>query len=250
MHRLDLEHEKAGLPGHVEEDLSHLHQKIERLEHLLGDNNRLVIRLHDTLDQQKKLLKGGEKANQSLVEAPPGCQLTKGVNNGTDGVQMLDLYNILPFDNPDGGAWKQGFEILYEGNEWDKHPLELILAGLKTFDKYFLDQTTRLVDKIIVVRRKMIWAEISFFSKWWNDIDEQKRDLVKRRGSWCEAAYRLGRGSVRSLPSMTYLLKGAGLQNMVIQRVHYAVRSTLEIAVTEVLSLFLSSRLGSFWDSV
>lgn len=70
------------------QDLSHLHQKIERLEHLLGDNNRLVIRLHDTLDQQKKLLKGGEKANQSLVEAPPGCQLIKGVNNGTDGVQV------------------------------------------------------------------------------------------------------------------------------------------------------------------
>lgn len=117
MHRLEPEHKKAGLPGHVEEvrclftwkckqcslkiihpitchnvvflqDLSHLHQKIERLEHLLGDNNRLVIRLHDTLDQQKKLLKGGGKANQSFVEAPPSCQLTKEVNNGTDGVQV------------------------------------------------------------------------------------------------------------------------------------------------------------------
>lgn len=42
--------------------------------------------------------------------------------------QMLDVYNILPFDNPDGGAWKQGFEIRYEGNEWDKLPLELFLV--------------------------------------------------------------------------------------------------------------------------
>lgn len=42
--------------------------------------------------------------------------------------QMLDVYNILPFDNPDGGAWKQGFEIRYEGNEWDKQPLELFLV--------------------------------------------------------------------------------------------------------------------------
>lgn len=119
MHRVELAHKKAGVPGHVEEvrrlrlftwerqqrsvktkhpitrhnvvflqDLSHLHQKIEKLEHLLGDNNRLVIRLHDTLDQQKKLLKGGEKANQSFVEAPPLCQLTKELNNGSDGVQV------------------------------------------------------------------------------------------------------------------------------------------------------------------
>lgn len=119
MHRQELEHKQAGLPGHVEEvrrlqlftwkcqqcslktkhpitchnvvfpqDLSHLHQKIEKLEHLLGDNNRLVIRLHDTLDQQKILLRGGEKANQSVVEAPPICQLTKEVNNGSDGVQV------------------------------------------------------------------------------------------------------------------------------------------------------------------
>lgn len=42
--------------------------------------------------------------------------------------QLLDVYDILPFDNPDGGAWKQGFEIRYSGNEWDKQPLELFLV--------------------------------------------------------------------------------------------------------------------------
>lgn len=97
---------------------------------------------------------------------------------------MFDVYNILPFDNPDGGAWKQGFEIRYEGNEWDKQPLELFLVPhshndpgktycgvvcniqrdsvlfkvcvcvcvsgwLKTFDKYYLDQTRHILDNMV-----------------------------------------------------------------------------------------------------
>lgn len=70
------------------QDLSHLHHKIERLEHLLGDNNRLVARLHDTLDQHKEILQRKQKANVSLGEAPPGCLLAKEVKNGTDGVQV------------------------------------------------------------------------------------------------------------------------------------------------------------------
>lgn len=70
------------------QDLSHLHQKIEKLEHLLGDNNRLVAKLHDTLDKHKELLKRGGKANLTLGEAPPGCQLAKEVKDGTDGLQV------------------------------------------------------------------------------------------------------------------------------------------------------------------
>lgn len=41
---------------------------------------------------------------------------------------MLDVYDLLPFDNPDGGAWKQGFDIQYRGNEWDQEPLEVFLV--------------------------------------------------------------------------------------------------------------------------
>lgn len=77
-----------NLPQCCLQDLSHLHQKIEKLEHLLGDNNRLVAKLHDTLDKHKELLKIGEKANLTLGEALPGCQLAKEVKDGTDGLQV------------------------------------------------------------------------------------------------------------------------------------------------------------------
>nr|XP_020478113.1 alpha-mannosidase 2 [Monopterus albus] len=198
------------------------------------------------------------------------------MKDGTDGVQLLDVYDLLPFDNIDGGAWKQGFEIRYHGNEWDEQPLELFLVPhshndpgwVKTFDGYYQDQTKHILNNMLVKlsqdsRRKMIWAEISYFSKWWNDIDEQKRAMVKRllgagqlelvTGGWVMADEanshyfamldQLIEGhqwiqkhlgvKPRSgwaidpfghSPSMTYLLKGAGLSNIVIQRVHYAVK--------------------------
>uniref|UniRef100_A0A8P4GP19 Alpha-mannosidase n=1 Tax=Dicentrarchus labrax TaxID=13489 RepID=A0A8P4GP19_DICLA len=243
------------------QDLSHLQQKIDRLEHLLSDNNRLVATLRDSLLQRKAPWETGPKDGAN------------GVQHAND---LLDVYDLLPFDNPDGGAWKQGFEIRYQGNEWDEQPLELFLVPhshndpgwLKTFDSYYQDQTKHILNNMLIKlsedsRRKMIWAEISFFSKWWNDIDDQKREIVKRllragqlelvTGGWVMADEanshyfalldQLIEGHQwiqRHLgvkpssgwavdpfghsPSMTYLLKGAGLRDMVIQRVHYAVK--------------------------
>uniref|UniRef100_A0AAQ6AKB8 mannosyl-oligosaccharide 1,3-1,6-alpha-mannosidase n=1 Tax=Amphiprion ocellaris TaxID=80972 RepID=A0AAQ6AKB8_AMPOC len=266
-----------------EQDLSRLQQKIDRLERLLSDNNRLVARLRDSLLQHKASWeRGGGGANvssdstHSQAAPPPGCRLAEEMKDGADGVQLLDVYDLLPFDNPDGGAWKQGFEIGYRGDEWDEQPLELFLVPhshndpgwLKTFDGYYQDQTRHILDNMLQKlsqdhRRKMVWAEISYFSKWWNDIDDQKRATVKRlvgagqlelvTGGWVMADEanshyfalldQLMEGHQwlhRHLgvtpssgwaidpfghsPSMTYLLKGAGLQNMVIQRVHYAVK--------------------------
>lgn len=41
---------------------------------------------------------------------------------------MLDVYSLIPFDNPDGGVWKQGFDITYQNNEWDTKPLQVFVV--------------------------------------------------------------------------------------------------------------------------
>ncbi|CAJ1069855.1 Hypothetical predicted protein [Xyrichtys novacula] len=269
----------------VSEDLSRLQQKIDRLERLLNNNNHLVATLRDSLLHRKASWERENREQQvnvssdsvhSQADGLPGCRLAEEIKDGTNGVQLLDVYDLLPFDNPDGGAWKQGFEISYHDNEWDQQSLEVFLVPhshndpgwLKTFDSYYQDQTRHILDNMLIKlsedsRRRMIWAEISYFSKWWAELDDQKRQMVKRllkagqlelvTGGWVMADEanshyfalldQLMEGHLwmqRHLgvqpssgwaidpfghsPSMTYLLKGAGLQNMVIQRVHYAVK--------------------------
>ena len=48
---------------------------------------------------------------------------------------MLDVYTLLKFDNLDGGVWKQGFDITYEPEEWDKEPLQVFVVFAKHFKK-------------------------------------------------------------------------------------------------------------------
>uniref|UniRef100_A0A674BCN3 Alpha-mannosidase n=1 Tax=Salmo trutta TaxID=8032 RepID=A0A674BCN3_SALTR len=276
--------------------LSILQDKIDRLERLLSENNEIIANIRDSVINLKESVMDGrgglDGRNMSqgpyleLLALPPlvlpidsqDCQFAaREFSKPADGVQLLDVYDLLTFDNHDGGVWKQGFDITYQENEWDSEPLQVFVVPhshndpgwLKTFDEYYRDQTQHILNNIVVKlhedsRRKMIWSEISYFSKWWDNIDDQKRDAVKRylfeqgqleitTGGWVmpdeanshyfalidqllEGHQWLERNvgvkpqtgwavdPFGHSPTQAYLLKQAGLANMLIQRVHYSVK--------------------------
>uniref|UniRef100_A0A8C6SW36 Alpha-mannosidase n=1 Tax=Neogobius melanostomus TaxID=47308 RepID=A0A8C6SW36_9GOBI len=273
--------------------ISVLQNRIEQLEQLLEENHQIISHIKDSvmeLTDTGAVSPSGHlpfrSANGSwvlpfdgrptfLAIKPQDCQFAGARRDHTD-VQMLDVYSLLKFDNPDGGVWKQGFDITYEPDEWDNEPLQVFViphshndpGWIKTFDKYFADQTQHILNNMVVKlaedsRRKFIWSEISFFSKWWESADAQKQEATRKlilggqleivTGGWVmtdeanvhyfamidqliEGHQWLERNigiTPRSgwavdpfghSATMPYLLKKANLTSMLIQRVHYTIK--------------------------
>lgn len=93
----------------------------------------------------------------------------------TDNTNIIDMRNLtatLPFDDVDGGVWKQGWDIEPDNSA----PLTVFVVPhshcdpgwIKTFDDYFQSQTKAILTTVVKAlqkdpSRKFVWAGTSHF---------------------------------------------------------------------------------------
>lgn len=104
-------------------------------------------------------------------------------------ITTKELYDRIVFDDVDGGPWKQGWRVGYNGDEWDGEKLKVFVVphshndpGWKlTVEEYYEGQSRHILDTIVAalskdVRRKFIWEEMSYLERWWRDASEGNRE--------------------------------------------------------------------------
>jgi len=64
--------------------------------------------------------------------------------------------------------------------------MRYIQGWIKTFESYYQDQTKHILNEMVrklteEPRMRFIYAEMSFFERWWRDIDDVTRSRVQRQ---------------------------------------------------------------------
>ena len=90
-------------------------------------------------------------------------------------ITTKDLYDKIEFRDLDGGAWKQGWEVRYNVDEWEREKLKVFVVphshndpGWKlTVEQYYESQSRRILDTIVESLSKVLLLENC---KTWNSF--------------------------------------------------------------------------------
>ena len=149
---------------------------------LAGNFTFPEIRHH--VEDSTNILKSGKK-----VVSSGECSSTKAFAD----VNIATIVEQIPFDNIDGGVWKQGFDIAPKPDRWSSEkPLNVFVVPhshtdpgwVKTYMSYYDQQTKNILDSMLAKlsednSRKFIYCELAFFAIWWADLNDGDRQKVR-----------------------------------------------------------------------
>lgn len=104
---------------------------------------------------------GRVSSSDSLLLSTP--RTNSGLERAAVDISMQDLYNRITFEDIDGGAWKQGWDVQYRGDEWDETKLRIFVVPhshndpgwLRTVEQYYQEKSRSIINTIIGALRKV-----------------------------------------------------------------------------------------------
>lgn len=186
------------------DELAQMESKLRNLENELLVNQKTIEKIKETVQElrtEQAVIKEESKAIRAKGKSPVNKTFASIHRSDfefarekplTCDIRMADVYEKLPFDNPDGGVWKQGWDITYDAAQWSpEKKLKVFVmphshndpGWIKTFDQYYQTQTRPILDNMVVKllehkNMKFIWAEISFFAMWWTEQTPETHQKV------------------------------------------------------------------------
>ena len=102
-------------------------------QRLLGGAARAPAQLLLYLPSRLPVCFGGPRpkaraAGKSQSRQGPPVAVARALSCSPPAWQMLTISEELPFDNVDGGVWKQGFDISYSPHDWDSEDLQVFVV--------------------------------------------------------------------------------------------------------------------------
>lgn len=108
-------------------------------------------------------------------------------------IQMLDAYNQIDFKHKISPEWEEGWCVKPDPNAWNNEKkLHVFVVPhshndpgwLRTFDEYYHYATKHILYNMLHKLKenkemRFIWAEMSFFSRWFNELTESQKRSVK-----------------------------------------------------------------------
>ena len=110
------------------DELNALESKLRGLENELLVNQKTIDQIKDTvqeLKQEQVIIREESKAIRAKGKSPVNKTFASIQRNDFEfarqkplqcDIRMADVYDKIPFDNPDGGVWKQGTNCFWREN--------------------------------------------------------------------------------------------------------------------------------------